>query len=1026
MLKELLSKKTLTSALISALLIGVSLYSWFAIPVEVMPKDGVPPFLLVRVNSPTPQDPRLVEVGIGTAVEGALKTVSRTIGLSSSIDSSGVSTSLRFKPKTNLDLATIQITEALAPLDEAGLIDLSTVNIIRLNPDAVAVMKLSVSNPLKQKIDLNALRDDIRIQIEAVKGVAKVEIVAMENPSYELRIDPNLLNRNKLSAVRFAELVRPQVFSERVGSVIQNGNTFPVSVKNQPMSLQFLLEHPLRYDTPVSVSALSNLKINSRHESEIIHFNGNDTYFFEIFPKDSANLLNLNKDIQGALERIKASPRGSLLKFETVFNQTDELRSSIEEVFSSLLQAMIITFLIVLLFYRKLNQTLIINLSIPLTLLVTVLLMYLGRATLNILTLSGLILGIGMVVDNAVLVIDRIDELNTKFKSNIKTIVKTKIASLHASQAASDVSTALVLSSLTNALIFLPVLFIEGNDSFIDLIRAFQLPILGSLAASLVVSLLILPLIKMVWKGSNADKSDGNLKFYLGLMKAVYRWRKLLSIFCFFAFLFVLDRVSEMGSTDIDPPRDPYINVFVKFSNEIAPDQRKRFFLDWEEAFLKEKVMLDFKFAISDFDPRNSTGMLVFYPNISDDSDQSLDRLDKNLRKYVSTRDSQIGVQVDVGQASFRLSPGKSRLDFLVEAPSQVSGEKLVTQLKAYLEKEPGFVDVILERDDRAEKQVNLVPNYAALGKSQITLARIKQVISPYLSPLTLGSFLKGDESVEVRSVIPSALGNWSLDQILDLAIPVERGQVRVGDLVTPSFENASSGIQRKAGKSQIRLFVYLEAATQDLAAVKASFARKMGMFRFPLGVGYAQDDSSQRIEEMKRKTNFVVLLSVFLIYIVLAAMFESLLLPIAIIFSIPIALVFGAGGLWVLGQSLDVMARLGLIILVGVGVNNAIMLIDMIIGLRNEGLPRREAILTGCAKRLRAVFMTTAIQVISVLPVALGKSKLMGIPYASLGIVMISGMIFSTIVTIVLLPVLYEACDTLDMKMKGHKNSTG
>jgi HAE1 family hydrophobic/amphiphilic exporter-1 len=1013
MLKDLLSKKTLTSALISVLLIGISIYAWLAIPVEVMPKDGVPPFLMVRVNTATPQDPRLVEVGIGTAVEGALKTVSRTIGISSSIDSSGVSTSLRFKPKTNLDLATIQIGEALGPLDDAGLIDINSVNVIRLNPDAVAVMKLSVSNPFNQKIDLNALRDELRIQLESVKGVAKVEIIAMENPSYELSVDTGLLNKNKISASRFAQLVRPQVFSEKVGSIIQNGNLFPVTMKNQPMSLQFLLDHPLRYDTPVSVSALSTLKVYSRHESEVIHFNGDDTFFFEIFPKDSANLLNLNENMQDALEKIRASPRGSLLKFETIFNQTDELRSSIEEVFASLLQAMIITFAIVLLFYRKLNQTLIVNLSIPLTLLITVLLMYLGKSTLNILTLSGLILGIGMVVDNAVLVIDRIDELNERIKT------KLNLRS-NAGQAAADVSTALVLSSLTNALIFLPVVFIEGNDSFIDLIRAFQLPILGSLAASLVVSLLILPLIKMKWKGSSSAKSDGSLTFYLNLMKGLYRWRKPLSIISVFAFLFVLDRVSEMDSTDIDPPRDPYINVFVKFSNEIKTEERKKLFLQWEKDFLKEKGEINFKFALSEFDPRNSTGTLTFYPNKSDDSDHALDNLNKNLRKFVNSQVTQIGVQVDVGQPTFRLSAGRSKLDFLVEAPNQASGDKLVAELRKYLEKENGFVDVVLERDDRAEKQVNLSPNYGALGTSKINLSGVQQAIAPYLSQLTLGHFLKGEESVEVRSVIPSRLGSWSLEQILDLTIPVERGQVRVGDVVSPSFENSSQGIQRKAGKSQIRLFVYLEGATQDLAAIKSSFAKKMAKFSFPLGMGYAQDDSTQRIEEMKRKTNFVILLSVFLIYVVLAAMFESLLLPIAIIFSIPMALVFGAGGLWALGQSLDVMARLGLVILVGVGVNNAIMLIDMIIGLRNEGLARKEAILVGCAKRLRAVFMTTAIQVISVLPVALGKSKLMGIPYASLGIVMISGMIFSTIITIVLLPVLYEACDTLDMKMKG------
>lgn len=1015
MLKDLLSKRTLTSALLSLLLILASTYSWFAIPVEVMPKDGVPPFLLVRVNTATPQDPRFVEIGVGSAVEGALKTVSRTTSLDSSIDSSGISTSIRFKPKTNLDLATIQITEALAPLDEAGLIDINSVSIIRLNPEAIAIMKISVSNPEGKKLNLNALKEEIRIQFESVKGVAKTEIIAMENPIYELKINSDLLRRNGLSASRFVEFARLQNFSERVGAIYSDLQIVPVSIKNEDISYDYLLDHPLRFDFPSSLASLSNLKIYSKHQSEVVRFNGNDTYFFEIYPKDNANLLNLDKDIHLALAKVTEGSLGHDLKFETVFNQTDELKGAIDDVFSSLLQAMAITFFIVFLFYRKLNQTLIVNLSIPLTLLVTVLLMYLGKTTLNILSLSGLILGIGMVVDNAVLVIDRIDELNSKKKTK-------KRDAKNIGQAAADVSLALVLSSLTNALIFLPVAFIEGNDGFIDLLRAFQLPIIGSLVASLIVSLLVLPLIKLAWKGPEAAKvEDERNSFSLGMMKKIYRWRNFLSIGCIFLFLFMLDRVSEMNSSDIDLPRDPYINLFVKFTGDLKPEEKRKHFIEWESLLLEAKESLKFKFVISEFDPQNHNGILTFYPIVTDDLDKDLDQLQTRLKTFVNTKKNQIGVRVDVGQLEFQLTSGKAKLDFLIEAASQNSGEKLIGEISKFLEKEPGFSHALLEKDDRAEKEIILVPTPGAFEKSGVSVNQIQQSVSPYLSVLNFGSFSKNGGPIDVRAAIVPAQGGWSLDEVLALPLPLQVGSVRIGELVNPVIQNGYRGIQRRGGKSQIRLSVFLDAPSDKIQEVKTSLSKKMGSFNFPLGMGFARDDSAQRVAEMKKKTNFVVLLSVFLIYLVLAAIFESLFLPLAVVFSIPLALVFGAGGLWLLGESLDVMARLGLVILVGVGVNNAIMLIDMITGLRNEGLPRKEAILLGCAKRMRAVLMTTAIQVISVLPVALGKSKLMGIPYSSLGVVIISGMIFSTIITIVVLPVLYELCDNIDMKLKNN-----
>jgi HAE1 family hydrophobic/amphiphilic exporter-1 len=185
--------------------------------------------------------------------------------------------------------------------------------------------------------------------------------------------------------------------------------------------------------------------------------------------------------------------------------------------------------------------------------------------------------------------------------------------------------------------------------------------------------------------------------------------------------------------------------------------------------------------------------------------------------------------------------------------------------------------------------------------------------------------------------------------------------------------------------------------------------------FRFPPGYGPKKDEANARILEMQKNMIFMITLASLLIYLVLGASFNSLLLPLAVLVTIPGAILSGIFGLWLLSLDLDVMARLSLVILVGIGVNNAIILIDVIQELRLQGFSKCDAVVHGCARRFQAVLMTTAIQVLGVLPVALGNSKIMGIPYASLGITIISGMLLSTVMTLALLPWLYDRLSALE-----------
>lgn len=235
--------------------------------------------------------------------------------------------------------------------------------------------------------------------------------------------------------------------------------------------------------------------------------------------------------------------------------------------------------------------------------------------------------------------------------------------------------------------------------------------------------------------------------------------------------------------------------------------------------------------------------------------------------------------------------------------------------------------------------------------------------------------------------------------------------------IMLPTIKN----ITRQDGTANNKLLLYFHESLNDsdLRMTKLAVKDTIQNFDFPSGYGPPKNESDIRIEEMQQKGDFIIYFSVLLIYLTLASIFESFLIPLAILFTIPLAILFGIAGLLVFGMDLDVMARLSLIILVGSAVNGSIILIDLIQELRRKGYRREEALIQSCVRRFGAVIMSAAIQVLGILPVAMGKAKLMGIPYASLGVSMISGITFSTIMTLILLPLIYELMDRVENRLK-------
>ncbi len=1015
---KLIHKKTFSLSILIALIFGMAAFACLKIPIEVMPKESTPAFLFLRVDGAESSTPEKVELALTIPVEGIVRTLPGLIEYSTSTNGRGTSVSLTYKAKTNLDLAVFNIQEALQDLESQGLLDMRRVNISRLNPDANAVLKLSITHEAIVKNPVALIKDDLRLRLESVAEVSKIEVIGLDPVVYEYGVSLDRLNQFGMSGPDFAARLNFQNFRESIGEASLGSKEFTSAIKARQITsdLSQIRSHSLAKDSALNLSELSQERMVDTAHTQLAHKNGEDAVFIEIFNKDSANLFELNDHLKALIEKIRTenSPL-STLKFEVIFDKTDDLRQAVGEVFKSLFEAMLITFIVVFIFLRRIKQTLLISLAIPVSLMLTIMLLFIKGDSLNILTLSGLILAIGMVIDNAVLIVGRIEELKHKAKRV-----------LAVSEAASDVSSALLMATLTNAIIFLPVAFIESGDSFTDLLKAFQIPILCSLGSSLIVALFFIPILSVAFKNRKLVIKDARAsrppEKVVAFFRAIRLRKKPILLVVLVFVVFTAYKIVDINQTDLEDPKDGFTNINIKFTPEVLEPERMRIFLACEKIILERKGEIGFNFVVSDFNSHFLQGTFSVYPKGGQDLEKVIDQQQRRLKQIIPSFPKSAGFSAYIGDANSVMAKSRRSQAFSISGPKTARLMVIEEAIKAKFEKIKGIDSVKLDREESGNRDLVFIPSDDLASQYDMSLSQIAKEISASMGSVSISNLNFNGQVVAAKISLEPNSGEWTLENFKNLQITNRaKKSIRISDLGKIMPMSFLRSISRRSGTSKLRVVAYFDESLEEQSYqnARAELNKVFYKYEFPKGYGPPKDESKKHIEDMQNKSNFIILLAALLIYLLLASMFESFLIPFAILFTVPLAIIFGCAGLLLLKMDLDVMARLSLVILVGIGVNGAIILIDLILHLKAQGYTREEAVVIGCARRLKAVVMSAAIQIISVLPVALGQSKLMGIPYASLGVSIISGMLFSTLITLVILPMAFEFLDELEDRIK-------
>jgi HAE1 family hydrophobic/amphiphilic exporter-1 len=1025
---EWLEKRYFSLTILAALLMAASFFSWMKIPLEVTPSDQVPSFLYLRAGTVDEQGPVQTEAVATTLVEGAVRVVPGLKSYSSRTSARSVSVSLQLRPGTQLDLASLQLQEALQPLVDAKILDPKQITISRLNPDSVPVVRLGITDRLGI-IDLPSLvQKELRPRIEAIPQVSRADVIGSE---------PEILTLDIPLGGVLGRGVEPEKLIPQLRTVQERASVgrLPVAEGERTTGVRSLLEvgdlETLRAQRIAGATGNRSTRIADLGEMRPLQqvdlatnrVQGREAVFMEIFLRERADPFALERELQRVAAEVSALPAArDGVRIDWVMNRVDDLEAALDDVQSSLLQSVLITFGVILVFLRDWRRTSLISATIPLTLLLTIGVLQLAGYTLNIMTLSGLILGIGMVVDNVILVVDRTVEIRREGAPLSRAI----------SQSVAQSMPALIMATLTNAIIFLPVVFSTSDDGFVTLLKAFQAPILATLLASLVLTAFVLPVLVRAFPDSlsAAEKTAGDLGPTRSFFSRIYSARDWMAMLCLLGALYLGERVGSIPQTDLEPPADPWVQLNQRFFDELPESERRPSFEKLEKGLLEARERIGYRALASSYSPGASTASFQLFPVRAKDPDAEMRRLEGALRAFMNSRRTVVGpepgvkfgIAYDGGLYDSALEPRRS-LEFQGPRTSVLDAHlaEMIRQISGI----DGVARVLDEDAAYGQKELLFVPNETLLARLGLSPGELATKLRSAMHEGMVGPLRWNGHEVGIRIRIMPGGGEgaaWDRERVLSIPIQARSGE-RIGLRALGSLVEQSrrSGIARDRGTSRSRIAIeFIEPlASNRSVAAWAKIRRIASSHEFPPGYGQKPQASTENVEAMQRNMIFMILLSSVLIYLVLGASFESFILPLVVLATIPLAVLSGIFGLWALGRELDVMARLSLVILVGIGVNNAIILVDLIQELRRDGFSIRDAIIEGCSRRLQAVLMTTSIQVVGVLPVAFGNSKLMGIPYSSLGISIISGMLLSTLMTLAVLPLLYEKAASVGSKKR-------
>lgn len=831
-------------------------------------------------------------------------------------------------------------------------------------------------------------------KLESLTGIGQVLVFGNPDKQLQIQFDSDKLAAYNLTPVELYNLISISSKNLPLGTV-QTGN------KNIIARFMGELNYIDEYKNMViqsngntlKLSDVADIVLTTEDFSDKGFLSGKEAIPVAIEKSADGSTIELNKAATKAIESLKSvMPPGT--EYKVLMDSSEDIESSISSVSSGAVQGLVLATIVLLLFLKNIRATFLVSAALPVAIIFTFAFLALNGTSLNLISLMGLSIGVGMLTDNSVVVVDNIYRHMTELHSPV----------MEASEnGATEVTLSVIASSLTTMVVFIPILFIPGIAR--EIFRDLSYSIIYSNIAALLVSLTLIPMLASRFLSNKINitaegKIFGAVKNnYMKLIKWALKNRLktvAISIILFVVSLMVGPRFLKM---EFFPKQD-------KGRYSIAVELGKGLDLDKSiaianqiEDIVKNEPNTKFYFTVVQND-QLSVNVDIGKKDTRDIS--VFDIINKVRPLAEKIPDTRVSVSEE-----FSMRTPSRDVEFNIVGTNldelKVVGKNIIDKLKQY----PGAVD-IKSTLDPGNVEARIVLNRDKIRSYGLDPISVGQILSYSIlggdrsNTVTVKT---GSEEIDVMVRLPKEKRR-DINDIKNINIKVGDNKfIKVSDIVDIVYAEGSSEINKTD-----RIYSVTVSANDGgvgTRAIQDQMVKAFNESNPPASVSYRWGGDSENLNDSVSQLGMALGISIFLIYALLAAQFENFLLPFIIIGSIPLALIGIIWGLIVFGQAVNVMVMIGMILLAGVVVNNAIVLIDFIQLTIERGSNRTEAVLESCRTRLRPILMTTMTTVLGMLPLSLGIGEGSEV-YRGMAITVMCGLTFSTLLTLVVIPILF------------------
>lgn len=968
--------------------------------------------------------PEIMEFDVVDVIEENMLTLEGIRSIQSSAGQENANITIEFELNRDIDLALQDVQNKISQVRNRLPEDIDPPVISKTNPEDQPIMWISLSGDKPRREIMEFARDRIKDQLQTVGGVGEIILGGYIEPNLRVWIDRDKLHRLELTVSDVVNAIQSEHVEIPAGRLETAEKDFNIRSFGEAKTAEDFENIQIRQRGGAPIYKAFFIKDVARVEEglddirRISRVNGEPAIGLGIKKQRGSNAVAVAQNMRKQVEEIqKTLPPGYNIQIN--FDSSRYIEDTVDEMEFTLLLSSILTAVVCLLFLASWGSTFNILLAIPTSIMGTFIFLYFSGFTLNTFTMLALILAVGIVVDDAIMVLENIFRHKEMGKDPIQA----------SRDGAIEITPAAIATTLALIAIFIPVIFMKGIIG--KFFFQFGLTLSVAVALSLLEALTLTPMRASRFLREKHEEGafarainrvfDGLRQIYRSILEQClrFRWLVVLStIILFFASLYLIPGLRQ----EFIPPQDQS-NFLIRTETPVGSslnytDQKMK---QAETIIAKYPEVIRYYVAVGGFGGEDANRGIVFL-TLKDPKDRPIN---PKTGKHVTQQEimnrsrddlNQIpdfrAVTQDLSTRGFTAQRGFP-VEFTVRGPDWAKLTEVAPQIMDQMKKDPLFTDVD-SNYEFGQPEIQVIPLREEAAERGVRMEDIGRTIQAMIGGVDVGKFTEKDRRNDIRVRIEEG-GRQTARDISKIYARNDEGElIPLSQLVTVKEHNTLKDIRRRDRERAIEIYANLGEGVSQATALKE--AERLAQGVLPEGYRVVFSGSAETFRESFQSLLFVLYLGIIVAYMVLGTQYNSFVHPIAVLLALPFSVTGALVALKITDLSLNIFSLMGLILLMGIVKKNSILLVDFTNQRRNEGLPLKEALLTACPQRLRPILMTSIATIAAAVPpaLALGPGAETRIPMA---VVILGGVLVSTLLTLFVVPCAYSLMARLEKK---------